>query len=348
MKTTNVRRAMLSGVTLLVAGTAWVLACDSMAGTTPPVPRAALTKERISGPYVYENLDVYLVHGPAPLESGAYVPLGRALQEKKVVVRETGTVSQLTIENVSNETVFVQAGEIVKGGKQDRVLGTDLLLPPGSGPVPLPAHCVEQGRWQQRGAEAAHQFESSGASVAHKNLKIANYAGSQHEVWANVSRVQEQLAKNLGGAVRSAESGSSLQLTLENDRVRQGVEGYVRALEGLLSSHPDAIGFAFAVNGELNSADVYGSHELFAGLWPKLLRASATEAVAERKGGAHTPPSLAAVQALLAQGDEGARTEKAPHAGTRTVTRETSSRLVVETHETARRDRFVHRSYVQK
>ncbi len=63
------------------------------------------------------------------------MPLARALAQKKVIVRETGSVSKLTIENLSDEEVYVQAGEIVKGGQQDRVLSMDLVLPPKSGRV---------------------------------------------------------------------------------------------------------------------------------------------------------------------------------------------------------------------
>ncbi len=41
------------------------------------------------------------------------------------------------------------------------------------------------------------------------------------------------------------------------------------------------IGFLFAINGEINSADTYGSSALFLKLWPRLLKAAAIEAVAE-------------------------------------------------------------------
>ena len=41
------------------------------------------------------------------------------------------------------------------------------------------------------------------------------------------------------------------------------------------------IGYVFAINGHVNSADVYASRALFVKLWPKLLKASAVEAVAE-------------------------------------------------------------------
>jgi hypothetical protein len=335
------RSAVVLGVACVLSLWAW-----PPASAAPPAPAAPL---RISGPYVYENLDVYLVHGRDHLAGRKPVPLARALAENRVIVRETGSVSQLTIENLSDEEVYVQAGEIVKGGRQDRVLSMDLVLPPKSGRVDVGSFCVESGRWQKRGPEAADRFASSEASLAHKDLKMANYRGLQGEVWSNVQRVQEKLASNLGGEVRGAQSASSLQLTLENDRVRKGVEGYMRALAPLLEAHPDAVGYAFAIGGVLNSAELYGSPALFRELWPKLIRASAVEAVAERRNGAaHTPPGLDVVRGLLEKADEGAVSEKPATAGTRTIARETSSRVVIETQETARKDAWIHRSYLKK
>src|SRR5436190_16325558 len=78
---------------------------------------------RISGPYVYHNLTVYLLHGPdAALKGKKILSLQQALEQKKVVVHETKNVNELTIENVSDDVeVFVQSGDIVKGGDQDRV-----------------------------------------------------------------------------------------------------------------------------------------------------------------------------------------------------------------------------------
>lgn len=317
----------------------------SLAASGAPVPAAP---PRVSGPYVYENLDVYLIHGQDTGEGRKLTPLARALEQKQVVVSETGQVNQLTVENLSDGPVFVQAGEIVKGGKQDRVLGVDLVLPPRSGKVAIPAHCVEQGRWSTRGTEAADRFESSRAYASDRSLKLANHKGAQSQVWSNVSKLQRQLEGNLGGNVRASQSASSLQLTMENERVRLGVEGYVKALEGLLAAHPDAIGYAFAVDGQISAAEAYGSRALFEELWPKLLRASAVEAVSERKpGSAHQPPTTQAVQAFLAEAEKGAVSERAAGPDARAVARESESSLLVETRET-QASHWVHKSYVKK
>jgi hypothetical protein len=327
--------------------TAWALLLGTSWANAAPAPKA--TPLRISGPYVYENLDVYLVHGRDQLAGRKLVPLARALAQKQVIVRETGSVSRLTIENLSDQEVYVQAGEIVKGGRQDRVLSMDLVLPPRSGRIEIASLCVESGRWRKRGTEAADSFASAESTLAHKDLKYSNYQQLQTGVWDNVARVQDKLSSNLNGEVRGAQSASSLQLTLESDRVRHGVDGYLQALEPLVKAHPDAVGYVFAIGGELNSAELYGSPALFRALWPKLIRASAVEAVAERRDGVpHTPPGIDAVRAFLDKADEGTVSEKPALAGTRTVGRETSSRVVIETQEAARKDAWLHRSYLKK
>lgn len=334
------RHALLSA-TCLVAG---ALALSA----APPPARATAPELRVSGPYVHENLAVYLLHGAPAERARKLTPLGRALVEKKAIVRETGSVNQLTVENLSDEEVFVQAGEIVKGGKQDRVLGSDLVLPPKSGPVPVAVHCVEHGRWTKRGAEASDHFASSQSAASDKALKLANLKGSQGEVWSSVDKVQRKLQGNLGTDVRARESASSLQLTLEHERVRKSVEGYVKALADIVAAHPDAVGYAFAIGGEMNSAEAYGSRALFVELWPKLLHASAVEAVAEdRPGARRAAPSLDSVRAFLSEPEQAAASERVDGAATQSTSRETAKSLLVETRGSRSRT-WIHKSYVSK
>ena len=105
---------------------------------------------RLSGPAVHGNLAIYFVHGqsrsgPIPLT------LAEALAKKTIEVREIGEVNELQVENKGAEEIFIQAGDIVKGGQQDRVLSVSLVLKPHSGPLKIASFCVEQGRWSARG-----------------------------------------------------------------------------------------------------------------------------------------------------------------------------------------------------
>ena len=143
----------------------------------------------LSGPYTYRNLSLFLVHGKDATEGRGFLTLQEAMEQKKVIVHETDNVQELAIENVSGEEVFVQAGDIVKGGKQDRTLAVDIVLAPASGRVPVASVCVEQGRWEQRRLESVVTFAASPSQLASKELKLAaKSAGSQSEVWKAVWR----------------------------------------------------------------------------------------------------------------------------------------------------------------
>src|SRR5262249_18624933 len=111
----------------------------------------------VSGPFTHRNLSIFLIHGPNQV-TGDFLTLQEALEQKKVVVFETKDVNELAIQNLSNQDVYVQAGDIVKGGQQDRMIGVDLIVPPKSARLPIAAFCVEHGRWSGRGTEQATVF----------------------------------------------------------------------------------------------------------------------------------------------------------------------------------------------
>ena len=115
---------------------------------------------KVSGRHVRENLVIYFIHGnsadgPVPLT------LSEALAKGRVQVIETGRVNELQIENTGDEEVFVQVGDIVKGGKQDRVLTVGLVLPPKSGMIPIASFCVEQGRGRARRRRGSRQVHGA-------------------------------------------------------------------------------------------------------------------------------------------------------------------------------------------
>jgi hypothetical protein len=344
--------------------------------------------QRISGPVVHENLAVYFIHGKS---AAGKVPLTleEAMAKGAVKVRETSNVNQLEVENLGDDEVFVQSGDIVKGGKQDRTLMVSLLLPPKSGAIPIASFCVEEGRWTARGREDAKNFSTASAAVPSRELKLAMKAPlpaappagdtlsanpssadpsrararvatvtaaaetgvRQQQVWENVRKTQAKLTGSLGTSVRSAQSASSLQLALENEKLMDAQKGYVNALKAAGESIDDIVGFIFAVNGELNSADVYPSNGLFRKMWGKLLTASVIEAIGHKDQPAVAAPAVAAVTAFLAAAESGKPSEKTLNAGVRLETREADKAYLFETARAASPAApasFVHRNYLAR
>jgi len=343
----NGQRFFLIGSLILVAVIApLVLLVSAQGQTTTKTIQAG--DYRLSGPYTHKNLTIFLIHGKSIVLSKNFLTLQEAMEQKKVIVHETKTVSELAIENLSNEDIYVQAGDIVKGGQQDRMLATDFIVPPKSGKMPIGAFCVESGRWAKRSGERAEVFSSSAEVASTKELKLAaKGARSQNEVWENVKVAQDRLSENVGATVNSPVSASSLQLAVENDKVRETAGAYIKALSQIPNAKDDVIGYVFAINGKVNSADVYGSSALFKKLWPKLLKANAVEAIAALQKQEFKPATTEAVSAFLVDAEKGKASEKDVTRRVKLVTREDEKNVFFETIDTTG-GAWVHRNYIRK
>jgi hypothetical protein len=268
------------GVVLLAFAGLWYVG----GGSRVPQSVAAAERPHISEPVTHDNLTVFFVHGPDSVaDTHKVASLQEALQAGWAVVHETGDVNELAVENRSEDyELFIQEGDIIKGGQQDRVFAIDMLVPPKSGVVPFPAHCVEQGRWQGRGQESATQFNKSDQRIVGSKLAYANATRQQSEVWGNVKENQDKLAKSLKTKVTAAQSETSFQLTLENKDLQAKVSEFEKALRASGESSKHIVGVVFLVNGKITGAEVYGSNTLFKKAWPRLLRSQSADAIAER------------------------------------------------------------------
>ena len=293
---------------------------------------------------------MFLLHGKDLISGHNFITLQEALAQKKVIVYETKDVNELAIRNLSNQDIYVQAGDIVRGGDQDRMISTDFIVPPKSGRMPIAAFCVESGRWSQRKGEASGSFSSSENSVSTKELKLAaKSANSQSAVWQNVEVAQNKLSENLKTKVQSGVSASSLELSVENPKVKESANTYINALSGIVNNKSDVIGYAFAINGHVNSADVYASRALFAKLWPKLLKASAIEAIAELQSDKKPEPIAdETILAFLGDSEKATASEKPVTQQVKLVTREDDKNIFFETRDRRQKDAWIHRNYIRK
>ena len=155
------------------------------------------------------------------------------------------------------------------------------------------------------------------------------------------------MSEQLG--LTSRVSPSSLQLTLENKLVKDTAKDYVKHLSSIINGKRDVIGYVFAINGQINSGDVYSSNALFAKLWPKMLEASAIEAIAELKAEEKFQPVEAgAVKTFLRESQSGKAETKRVTARTSMVKHETEKNLFFESRDHAKKGKWVHRNYITK
>ncbi len=322
-------------IVFLSGGTYAQQPSDSVTISPQPVEQGYF----LTGPHTHKNLSVYLIHNRAQVKRAEYIPLEEALEKGIVRVNETGEVNHLTAENLSSRFhVFIQSGDIVKGGKQDRTIGQDVVLAPKSGKVPLNAFCVERGRWRPRGKEMVQQFSSSKKRLSSKKLKIAaKKAKSQSEVWRAVEEEQQKLRRKLKKSVKSRVSDTSLQLTLEDENVQKESYAYVKAISPKGLATNDIVGYAYTINGKFNTADIFESSDLFKKIWAKALEAAACEAVAapEPEKPLDQAPGTNYVSQQINDGLHGKIDGRIDHKNSRLITREAKDNYVFETRTNA-------------
>jgi hypothetical protein len=279
------------------------------------------------------NLTAWFVSVPTVPGIPNYTVLAEAMETQTGLVHETGDVNELLIENPGDQDLFIQAGDIVKGGRQDRTLGADFIVPARSGKVPIPVFCVEAARWHKRRDESAAYFSKSSDFASSKKLRAALQSEkNQNEVWASVEEDQSKLSEGIGLSAKAAMSPSSLQLSYEMKEAAAAVEKYLEGIETAPS--PEATGVIWAINGRFSHADVYGDAALFRKVWKKLLRAAAFEAIGERtQPSIELPTDIAEISKWLEEAQSAEAEEENFPPRTHLSTRRAKSQLRFETRD---------------
>ena len=195
-------------------------------------------------------------------------------------------MNRLVLVNNSDRPLILLAGEIVTGGKQDRVVGKDRIVPANSDPIDLGVFCVEPHRW----VETSAHFGGLGFSMAQPSVRLK--AMAQNRSAGRLGRGRQIQSFRRRGRARSAaralQGTSSYAVTMENRAVQERLDRVVAPLErsydklmGELRAQK-AVGAVVAVNGEIVWADVFASASLLEKFWPKLIRSYAAEAIASR------------------------------------------------------------------
>jgi hypothetical protein len=294
---------------------------DARAGEVTPTPGY-----KVLDPIRHGNLTVFPVVAAKSYPTGEFLTLDEGLRSGEVVVTEAGSVqglirrhptpglrhdgaqvNRLVLVNNSKRPLLLLAGEIVTGGKQDRVIGKDRIVPAESDPVDLSVFCVEPGRWvatsEHFGASEAMYGEAVGGPSDHVQPPMAMMAQpsvrakamgdkDQQKVWDEVGKQKAAVAGSLVADSAPAAAGvsrmTSYARVMETDEVKQKVDAVAMPIEHnyqtLIRQLRDrnAVGIVVAVNGRIIWADVFASTDLLQKYWPKLVRSYASEAVVTR------------------------------------------------------------------
>src|SRR5712672_1872589 len=275
---------------------------------------------RILDPVVYENIAIFPVVSGSSQDTSSFLTLEEGLASGEVIVSERGaagmvrdrgvvrppqydasaSVNQLVLINRSKRPLLLLAGELVSGGKQDRIIGKDRIVPVGAEPLPLDVFCVEHGRW----TGSSSQFTAS-KTIVHPSVREQAVEQKQDEVWAavaggttaSVTVSAEAAAASLPVAPRISSDALAQAITVEaptqsyrkiyeGRRVGGSVDSFVdqvqrrfaRATGGLKGER--VVGVIVAYGGDVAWSDIFASGDLFRQYWSKLLRSYAVEALA--------------------------------------------------------------------
>lgn len=228
---------------------------------------------------VEEPLSEPQQEAPPPQQGGAPPSDEEDLSQVGQVVQLRGgsgpTVGTLVIENDGDIPILVVAGTIVKGGQQDRQIAQDLVIAAHS-KVPVEAFCVEPGRWSTRPGEDAALFEQRGLGVAIKSVREkAQYDKDQNEVWEEVREVlQKKGIQSTSTFVAAVEEEDAVVREQREEIERRLLERF----EALAQDETKPVGFAYAVNGEIQSVRAFAHARLLEDHLPAFAKAMALEA----------------------------------------------------------------------
>jgi len=308
-----------ASVLLLLAGFAALKQTPARAGEITP-------GYKVLEPIRHGNLTVFPVVAAKSYPTNEFITLDEGLRSGEVVVTEAGSVqglvrrpstplrhdgaevNRLVLVNNSKRPLLLLAGEVVSGGKQDRVIGKDRIVPAESDPIDLSVFCVEHGRWvassEHFGAsEAMYGAAVHGGPMTNTPAPMAIMVQpsvrakamadkNQQEVWDEVSRQKDALvarvaptapaaAKSIGGVTSYAKANENDEVRKYVDSVAQPIEQNYQSLIRQLRDR-NAVGVVVAVNGRIIWADIFASTDLLSKYWPKLVRSYASEAFVTR------------------------------------------------------------------
>jgi hypothetical protein len=235
-------------------------------GVMSPELRRFAGSVRVGEARAHGGLLVFWLHAPDMALPLPIATLEEARRRGDLIIteREQAAVPALVVDNRGKTWALLLAGEILLGGKQNRVVTEDILLPPLSGPLTIAVACVEQGRWRGR----AGDFDSTGSFAAPGLRARVMERADQGRVWAEVSKYAARAA--------APSRTGSYQAIYDKPEVREHQAEVERTLDHRAA--PGAQGAAVFVGQSLAGIDLFEDAALFARQWPKLLRAHALEA----------------------------------------------------------------------
>jgi hypothetical protein len=207
------------------------------------------------------------------------VTLAQAKKQNWIEVIEVPgqeTVETLKVHYTGPRPMILFAGELLLGGKQDRVVGKDTIIKPDE-TVDVMVFCVEPGRWE---GESMH-FEPQASQVP-LDVKEKAIAGNQQEVWDKVGGYNESARVTMGAPIRGSSLRGGYGAVTNSKEFSAALEKAMKELK----SRKDVVGVVIILNGKINSFEYFQSPRLFEATSESVLRGALASSFIEKgKGG---------------------------------------------------------------
>lgn len=226
--------------------------------------------------WTYKNLKIVPIRPKGDGGITRVVPgvesLSQGMANGTVVVTERGTaatenVHWLRINNNGNKAVFIGSGEIILGGRQDRMVAKDTILLPSPKDQYIPVMCVEEGRWSDK--EKKIQYNNYADPALRKVLGQSN---NQVLVWKEILNQLNKSGTNSRTLAYLARR-SDKKYTPEQD-------AYLRYFsEKFKNADSTVTGFVCMSGDRVIGCDIYAGNNLFYGELQPLLHGYIEEAI---------------------------------------------------------------------
>jgi hypothetical protein len=287
-------------------------------------PSAPRGDYKLLAPISHGDLTIFPVVSGMAHDTAQFLTLDEGIRSGEVQVMERGNVggmirrmphgrpytdsaqvNQLVLVNSSKRPLILLAGEVVTGGKQDRVVGKDRIVPAESDPIDLSVFCVEHGRW----VGANGKFDTHASVMAQPSVrKRAMADADQSKVWEAVSSAKATMSARVAASpavagddaegeisgmaskasrfsLQQLDATSSYAKVIENGAVKQQMQAITEPMQKAYESvikqlrNQNAVGVVVAIRGRVVWADIFASNALLSRYWPKLLESYAAESL---------------------------------------------------------------------
>lgn len=265
----------LLALSFFVAGTAVADAPKQTPKPPPPAPKKdPLAGTKMLAPIQVDSLTLTPLVSDAGTTAGPKIDvlvLDEAMAAKKVRIKEIEdeSVNNLSFINKSEQPVFLLAGEVIIGGKQDRIIGANTIIPANTTQT-VPVFCVEHGRWDNK----SNEFTTAKA-LAHGRLRGRASFRTQSDVWSEVAATNE--LKRLKNDTDTYRNVATKQSDGSLAKWQKRVDDALAKIPA--TDRAKMIGYVVAVNGKVATVDMFQSPVLFKKLEPKLVKSYVTDAV---------------------------------------------------------------------